>query len=125
LRTYLVFLSILIYIFSYSICEYVFPDNIEYWYSLKYTIFSFIIALLVLSNKFDDETFAERKKTSFLLNVYIGVLISDIIDRIFFTTDLNWTDFVLLAINVLVNVCIDKNCKLINLYRSLRHNNTS
>jgi len=131
LRTYIVLLSILVYIFSYSICEYVFPENIECWYSLKYTLFSGIIALLVLSNKVEDETLAQGKKTGFLLNIYIGVLISDIIDRIFFTTGLHWTDFVLLALNIIVNICIDKdirtklNCKLINLYEKLFNPDTS
>lgn len=119
MRTIIVLLSLLGYVFSYSICEYFFSQNIEMWYTLKYTTFSTIIALLVLSNKVEDDTLLDCRKTNFLLNIYLGVIASDIIDRCFFTTDLTSIDWIMLALNISINIVMEfklKIANLINLY---------
>lgn len=89
------------------------------WYTLKYTIFSSIIALLVLSNKVEEDTLLDCRKTNFLLNIYLGVIASDIIDRCFFTTDITAIDWIMLVLNISINLVMEfkqKIANLINLY---------
>lgn len=130
MRKYLVLDAIILYVFLYQICELFYSNDVDSWYKLKYTLLSTIVASLVLVNKVEDENLSEGKKTEFLLNVFIGVLISDIIDRVYFTTDFTYTDFVLLFINIMVNVWLSKelrkkiNCKLINLYQAFTNNSS-
>lgn len=130
MRKYLVLDAIILYVFLYQICELFYSNDVDSWYKLKYTLLSTIVASLVLVNKVEDENLSEGKKTEFLLNVFVGVLISDIIDRVYFTTDFTYTDFVLLFINIMVNVWLSKelrkkiNCKLINLYQAFTNNSS-
>lgn len=95
-------LSLALYSFNYQLCEYFFADNIEAWWKLKYTIFSFIVFLLVGAYKVQDKGIERERWSMFAVNWFIGVMAFDIIDRCFFEPVLNWNDWIGLLVSGLI-----------------------
>lgn len=81
LRTSLFFTSILLFVFSYDICEYFFSEDIDKWWSTKCNIYSIIIALLFVASSID-----KRGVLRFVLDIGVGFTVSNVVDRLYFNT---------------------------------------
>jgi len=98
----LILTALFLYVFSYPICELAYADDIDKWWHLKYTIFSCIVFLLVFANWTKENGVARLKQVSFVASWFVGFLVFDLIDRLFFEPVLNWNDWFGLIISGVV-----------------------
>lgn len=94
-------IALALFFCNYHICEYFYPYNdqasIDSWWMLKNNIYAIIISLLFLASSFNSIGL-----TRFVLEVGIGVSLSNVIDRIYSdTTQFNRYDLLMIAITVI------------------------
>lgn len=96
MRALLLFISLALLLSSYPICNLFYIDNIESWYDLHNIINSIIIILIL--NSF---SFKKTKLSELLLILYCGIVVEDILDRLFFDIYYyEFNDFIVIAISL-------------------------
>lgn len=88
--------ALLLYVGNYWICEWVYPDNLQAWWELRGVLYAAIFLLgLVAANL--NTTGATR----FIMNIAIGLVGADLIDRLFFdVTTYQWKDLLTLILTL-------------------------
>jgi len=87
-------ISFILFVGNYQICEYFYPNNIKEWWHLKVDIYSIIIALLFIYS-----SLFVKRWIRFLFDIFVGLTVSNVIDRIVFNVrDFKWNDILMIAI---------------------------
>lgn len=100
MRLFLIILAIFLFIGNYEICCLVYPDDIYKWWGLKQNIYNIIIAICFYLSC--NET--DKKIVKFILNIGIGFVVSNCIDRIFFNVNyFTFSDYFMIIITILTS----------------------
>ena len=114
--------ALFLYLFNYPITELVAGDNIDKWWECKLTIVSLWTLFLVLAAKKE----IMPAYGYFLLDIFLGVLFSDIIDRVAFNIyEYRINDFIGLVLSIIYAVANYNKLQLINLYGKIKRHFSS
>ena len=85
-----------LYLTNYHICTLVYPDDLTAWFKLRAILYTATFALL-----FAAGNIGATGKLRFILNIAFSVVVSDLIDRIFFDiTTYQWKDLLTLILTL-------------------------
>lgn len=73
-------IALLLFVFNYEICDLFYYNDINKWWDLKLNIYAVILAISAFIAQYDCKNDLAR----FILLVFSGLCISDVIDRVFF-----------------------------------------
>lgn len=104
LRTSIYLLALVLFVSNYQICEYFYPlmddESIKMWWYMKSNIYGAIVALVLLAS-----SIGERGVLRFVLDIGIGLSMSNVVDRLYFNTNqFNKYDVVMIAITIVVSI---------------------
>ena len=104
LRTLVYVIALVLFTSNYQICEYFYPltddESIKMWWFTKSNIYGVIVALVLLAS-----SIGERGVLRFVLDVGIGLSMSNVVDRLYFNTNqFNKYDIVMIAITIIVSI---------------------
>ena len=97
MRLALAIVAVVLFFSNYQVCEFFYKNDIDAWWKLKQNIYNAIIAICF---------YLARHKTSglirFILDIGIGLSISNCIDRIFFDiTSFQANDILMVVLTIL------------------------
>lgn len=102
MRYFLSIFIIVLFIGNYQICNIFYPDNIDKWWGLKQNIYNVIIALAFIIAKLNIKK--KDKKLKFILDIGVGLCVSNCIDRIFFNINsFQLSDIVMIILTILTS----------------------
>lgn len=100
LKFILICVAILLFVGNYQICELFYYDNIPKWWGLKQNIYNIIIAIAACLSLGS----LDNKWYNFLASVFIGLCISNCIDRIFFNVNyFQLNDYLMILITLVTS----------------------
>ena len=109
-------LSVLLFLFTYAICEYFYPGSdagsVKGWWYLKVDIYLFLVGVCILIASMDkqkDKYILRLQKT--ITSIGVGFAFSNVIDRRIF----NERDFGLGDLIIIVTIVLVSNVNLIKL----------
>ncbi len=98
--------AVLLFVFGFGICSFVYPDyssnpsELNKWWDLRMNLYSILILICFAGASFNTSTKLER----FILAVGIGMSASDVLDRMYFDiTTFTMEDIAMVAITVFVS----------------------
>lgn len=96
-------LAILLFVSSYSICDYFYYNDdikdIGKWWGLKSNIYAIIIALTFYASSINV-----KGVSRLVLNIGVGMALSNVIDKCFFNVlDFNYNDIIMVMLTVLLS----------------------
>lgn len=88
---------VILWLFNYHICNYLFKDNLIKWWDLKQSIYNMCIILaLHIPSKIMSPYY------KIVIDFIIGIILSSIIDRLWFETRVyDSSDIIMLTINII------------------------
>lgn len=91
-ETLLMFLMIVLYFGNYHICEYLYPEDVDMWWTCKGAIYNIIISIGVYLI-----TLKASLVQFFILSVFNGILVNNIVDRLYFkSVGFEWSDIIII-----------------------------
>ena len=106
LRIFLLIIAMVIIPFNYYICEFFYPlndeESIKMWWRLKEGVYGVIIAIILLSY-----SLTTRGVLRFILDICVGLTISNVIDRLCFNAIEFAEDDIIMIIATLLFAVID------------------
>lgn len=95
-------LAVILIPLNSSICELVYPNNINSWWMLRLNIYSIIFLLLFIIHQVPSDLKLE-KYFKFVVYVGVGFTCSDVVDRWFLNIDcFTWNDVVMVGMVLLI-----------------------
>ena len=88
-----------LYFGNYQICWYLYPEDVEMWWACKGAIYNMVIAigLYLLTVK-------STLKEFFILSVFNGLVINNIVDRLIFKeVSYEWNDLIIITVVILIS----------------------
>ena len=98
----LAIVSILLFSFNYSICEFFYADNVKLWWDLKVNIYSVIFAMVLFSY-----SIGKKGWLKFVLYIGVGLAVSSMIDKIFLNVHKFTASDLLMIIGTFIFASID------------------
>lgn len=97
MKSLLTTLSIVLWIFSFHICNYFFSDSIDNWWKLRMILYALCYSLMVMANNIKGLS----RYTLFINYLTLGLVMEDVTDRLFFDSRIyEWNDFLSLDISL-------------------------
>lgn len=97
-------LALILFVLNYQICDYFYYNDeikdIKKWWGLKSNIYAIIMMLVFLASKINTKGILK-----FILNIGIGLCISNVIDKVFFNVLVfTESDFYMIALTFLFSL---------------------
>tara|TARA_R110000737_G_scaffold232901_1_gene246245 strand:- start:614 stop:955 length:342 start_codon:yes stop_codon:yes gene_type:complete len=97
-------LAMLLFVSSYFICDLFYYNeyvkNLEKWWDLKVDLYAIILVLICYGS-----SIGSKKYTRLILDIFLGVCIANLIDKVFFNVlEFNKNDIIMIIITVCLSV---------------------
>lgn len=101
MRIALSIISLILFAFGYWICLFIYPDDVVKFFELRMNIYSCIILSCFYLASLNNSD----KRVKLILDIGIGLSLSDVIDRLLFDiTTFNANDYVLIVLTLLISI---------------------
>jgi len=81
LRILLYTISIVLFAFSYEICDYLYFDDIDAWWDTKCNMYAIITSIVFIAS-----SIGKKGILRFVLDIGVGFTVSNVVDRLYFNT---------------------------------------